>query len=943
MKYVLCLLCILFGVSASAQPSGAEPDVLFQGFYWNVHPGDHALGDQGGVWWDSVATVAPRLAAGGIQTVWIPSFSKGMGGRWSMGYDLYDYYDLGAIDQKGGVRTRFGNETQFRDVLATMRGEGLRIMADVVLNHRFGADAQSNVACVPGGGAPYMDWNVYTPLSGRFPADANSFHPNTADCDLNPPYHNAIFGQDISYFYDTNTTLGGGQAWYHGPHNLGAVGDSLVVFGRYLMDDLGVDEVRLDAIKHIDPAFLAPWIVEIAQDQPFTLGEFWSGTSDILNYHAQVRAFNTTFGAGSRDASMAMFDFPLRYALRDMANGGGGYDMRGLNSAGLHFSGLDAFDVVTFVENHDVDRIGFVWADCNTDPDAVPYGASCTKLGNDVGHDPIIARKHMAYAIMLASEGRPTVFWKDYLWYGLGDEIDWLMALRRMTGQGESTPLSGLAPFGANESDFWVLRREGFGAPRYGALLAVSDGAEEGAWVNSPHSDYELKDYSDAYAFETTRAFSDSRAYVKARGGDYAWWAPTGLYPRPMDEPASSFALTAEPGGALHHVVLRAQDAATLLVGGAPIQPGDEVAILAPGATVATTADVSGIGRVGQRLRWDGVHDMVIEVLGNTDGTNDAGRLKDGDALRLVVFDASTGQAAEAGSVTWAAPGGFTYAPLRPATRGGAFTAQATDDDGLYTAGAISLVTGFETTPAVTYPEDVRVTAIPYRPQPPIVIGSDNPRFRFKARTRNTTRDPRTEDIWTEIRNAAGEVVTTGFVPAEVVFTGRETIKNRFTQKISKFSPAGTYTFTLFVGQYPDAPQDTDSFTFEYTGPPTSVSASTGLDEGWALEVVTEPDEGLADDGLSVEDAAPQVQVWPIAPNPFRDRTTLRFALPEPQPVRVDLLDALGRQVRTLYDGTPPSGPLAVVVDGRDLPSGLYLVRLTGDGVAATQRVLKAR
>ena len=64
-------------------------------------------------------------------------------------------------------------------------------------------------------------------------------------------------------------------------------------------------------------------------------------------------------GAGSKDANLAIFDFNLRYALRDLCNNGaGGYNMWNLNGAGLHFgSGLPGEDVVTFVENHDVDRI----------------------------------------------------------------------------------------------------------------------------------------------------------------------------------------------------------------------------------------------------------------------------------------------------------------------------------------------------------------------------------------------------------------------------------------------------------------------------------------------------------------------------------------------------------------------------------------------------------
>ena len=734
MRVALCLLCALAGVSASAQPAGAGPDVLFQGFYWNVHPGDHADGDRG-VWWDSLATVAPRLGAAGVESVWIPAPSKGMGGRWSMGYDLYDYYDLGSINQKGSTRTRFGSEAQLRRAVAAMKGEGMKLMVDVVLNHRFGADARSEAACFPGG-TPFEEWNVFTPASGRFPADAASFHSNPTHCDFDAPYHDAPFGADLCFFHGTDNVLDAGapnNGWFNGSHSLGAVGDSLVAFGRWLVDDLGADEVRLDAIKHIEPGFLAPWVTELASGgQPFALGEFWSGAGDILSYHAQVESFNTTFGGGTRDASMAMFDFPLRYALRDMANGGGGYNMWDLNTAGLHAAGLDAFDVVTFVENHDVDRVGWVWDDC-TDPAAVRTGATCVKPGTDSGHDPITARKHMAYAVIMAAEGRPTVFWKDYLWYGLGDEIDWMMALRRLTAQGESRPLAQLNPASFNGADFWALRRDGFGSPRYGSVLALSDGAEEGAWVDSPHTGYELKDYSDAYAFETTTAYADGRAYVKARGGDYAWWAPTGLYPRPLDEPASAFALTAAPGGKLHHVVLRAQDAAALRVAGAPIQPGDQVAVLAPGAAVppeATTADVAGIGRVGQRLRWDGAHDMVIEVLGNGASVGaDASRLDDGDALRLVVFDGDTGRAYEAGTVSWASGGTFAYGPLRPATRGGAFTAAATRADGLYAAGAVSLVTGFQagpSTPSIVLTGEAgwRALALPY---PDLGLGGDDP------------------------------------------------------------------------------------------------------------------------------------------------------------------------------------------------------------------------
>ena len=620
----------LSGVSAYAQPAGQPPDVLLQGFYWNTHPGDHSLNNDG-LWWDSLRTVAGDLAGAGFQTVWVPSPAKGAGGRFSMGYDLYDYYDLGRYDQKFTRRTRFGTAEELGAMQAEFARVGVRLMVDAVVNHRDGGDSQQPVECVPGGGQPWSRYTSFAPASGRLPAHRGHFHPNFAHCDESAPYHDPIFGQDLCYFNQTDNVLtpgAPGNGWYHGPHNLGHQGDSLVVWGRWLMGPAGFDEVRVDAVKHVEPGFLAPWLVELAQNgQPFAVGEFFGSTAEIIAYHDAVERFVSLYGTGTRDANLALFDFDLRFALKGMADGGGFYDLRALNTTGLHFNGLDPFDVVTFVENHDFDRIGYVAAGCN-EPGAVRYGNTCVRLSTDNGHAPVLSRKHLAYAYLMAAEGRPSVWWKDYTWYGLGEEIEWLMALRRLTAQGESTPMSGLSPNPeVPQEDLWALRRWGAGAPRYGALVTINDnnGTELGGWLDSPHALYELRDYSDAYLFASTEAFADGRAFVKAPPGNYAWYAPTGLYPRPTDEPASHFALEAEPGGKLHYVALRAADAASFVVGGAPIQPGDELAVLGPGGTGA-----AGLGRVGQRLRWDGQHDLLIEVLGNADGTNNAGRLKSG-------------------------------------------------------------------------------------------------------------------------------------------------------------------------------------------------------------------------------------------------------------------------------------------------------------------------
>ena len=689
---------LLFLFAAHVSAYAQQSDVLLQGFYWNTHPGDHSNGTDG-IWWDSLRTVAQDLANAGFQTVWVPPPTKGSGGRWSMGYDLYDYYDLGTLDQHSSVRTRFGNFSELQAMMTEFDRVGLRTMVDAVLNHRFGGDSQTDVECVPGGGAPFQKYNLFNPASGRFPADATSFHPNFVHCDFDAPFHSDIFGQDMCYFNSTNNVLDGSapnDGWYAGPHNLGHVGDSLVVWGRWLVQEMGFDEIRVDAIKHIEPGFMAPWLTELTDgDQPFVVGEFFDNSGNIANYHAQIQSFPT----GSRSPSLSMFDFDLRFALKEVADGGGFYDMRNLNGTGLHLgSGMSAFDVVTFVENHDFDREGYVAADCE-EAGAVRTGGTCVKLDREHDHAPVVSRKHLGYAYILAAEGRPMVFWKDVYWFGTGDDIRRMIPLRQATATGESVQMSLLNPTytSGNEQDLWVMRRNGTGNGRDGALIVLNDnnGGEQEAFVDAPFADVMIQDYSDSYLFVTRRVFGDGRVNVKAQGGNYAWWARTGLYPQPPGEPASRFTLEAEPGGVLHYVVLRAEDAANLRVNGQPIQPGDEVAILGPSGV-----DVAGHGRVGARVRWDGVHDMLIEVLGNDAGLpTGTGRLQAGDDLQLVVYSKRFDEVYVPDDVTFASTGtAFTFSADRSGSRGGSAPFPLTTNAaGMYAVDGISLVTSFST------------------------------------------------------------------------------------------------------------------------------------------------------------------------------------------------------------------------------------------------------
>ena len=78
------------------------------------------------------------------------------------------------------------------------------------------------------------------------------------------------------------------------------------------------------------------------------------------------------------------------------------------------------------------------------------------------------------------------------------------------------------------------------------------------------------------------------------------------------------------------------------------------------------------------------------------------------------------------------------------------------------------------------------------------------------------------------------------------------------------------------------------------------------------------------------------------APSPFRESTALRFRLDEPADVRLDVVDVLGRHVMSA-SGPYAAGEHAVTLDGSDLASGVYVVRLETGGVVQTRTVVRTR
>jgi alpha-amylase len=72
--------------------------VMVQAFYWDAPIKEKKRGD----WWNFLAEKVPQLAASGINSLWLPPFSKATNPT-SNGYEPCDYFDLGDFDQKGST------------------------------------------------------------------------------------------------------------------------------------------------------------------------------------------------------------------------------------------------------------------------------------------------------------------------------------------------------------------------------------------------------------------------------------------------------------------------------------------------------------------------------------------------------------------------------------------------------------------------------------------------------------------------------------------------------------------------------------------------------------------------------------------------------------------------------------------------------------------------
>ncbi len=256
--------------------------------------------------WTDLSQKMPELAEAGYTSLWLPQPAKG-GGVLSVGYDLFDPFDLGDKNQNGTVATKYGTMAELLQMVETAHRFGIRVYFDNVMNHRQGAvpgyDAYTPTNFFPG--LWPQDFHLQTTSGGnRNWPDVQNWNdqnyvqnePISGLCDLanEPGGNNYNFGPTLfsvypnkpffvrqpgnpDYYMDTNSPfLGGwpagsspGFSWpagnWHGFNGTNGqpvperVEDYLTRAAMWTLYTTKCDGFRLDAVKHVPSPFFGDY------------------------------------------------------------------------------------------------------------------------------------------------------------------------------------------------------------------------------------------------------------------------------------------------------------------------------------------------------------------------------------------------------------------------------------------------------------------------------------------------------------------------------------------------------------------------------------------------------------------------------------------------------------------------------------------------------------
>ena len=447
-------------------------------------------------WFDSAyVTQRERVAdffQAGYGSTWIPPVGRADSGGQSVGYDVFDRFDLGSPTSQ----TLYGTEQGLRNFTSMMHQAGGNVVVDLIWNHNGFSDSRRSNFLAQGGypgfvlTAPGISdgdfhgadqsgdlngrlsglidirhetnlqyirtpvdpsdprnipagsiWNRADPANTRFYPDQNQ--PGTTA-------FNPLTGQTVT-LYDFNAVdpLAGDAV----PENATGL---LMRNARWLVNDIGVDGFRLDAARHFEPwlfgyfdqAVYAASTRTMLDGSPFQVFSFSEAAlTDRATLLSQfVRKDVGRLPAGQITGNRDALDFAQFWPLKsNLSSNGFANDFRNMVHAGLDYGDdglVNGSAGVVFVQSHD---------DFGPDMMNVAYAFSLMRPGNAIVY--YNAYEHYDPARDFPKPGRGDALGN------FGDGITTLVDLRNRYGRGDFRER--------------VLEKENYAFERSGAALVM--------------------------------------------------------------------------------------------------------------------------------------------------------------------------------------------------------------------------------------------------------------------------------------------------------------------------------------------------------------------------------------------------------------------------------------------------------------------------------------
>lgn len=348
-----------------AVPSQSE-DIMLQGFYWDSYQ-DKGYGDTR---WSTLTGQATEIG-NYFTLVWLPPSAESNGG---LGYIAKCY---------SNQNCSLGSKDELQTLINTLHAKGVRVLADIVINHCGNRSSWCDFNSVDFG-----SYGQFSPQNTWVTSDDEGGCNSTANKD--DGQHEANYGA--------------ARDWDHKNTN---VQNMCKAYTKWMKNVMLYDGFRYDYcggfhVSHVDA-------YNKASKPYFSVMEYWYGDATVLKNRIDDAGKNTL-----------TFDFALKYNV--MRDGIYKKSYTKCKNAGLRGKGYSKY-AVTFIDNHDTFN-----RQNGNEPNEKGDGSSI--------NDKSLMMRCNAY--LLSMPGVPCVFYPHWVKYK--SEIKKMIDARKMAGiHSEST------------------------------------------------------------------------------------------------------------------------------------------------------------------------------------------------------------------------------------------------------------------------------------------------------------------------------------------------------------------------------------------------------------------------------------------------------------------------------------------------------------------------